>query len=84
MYKSLNTNFEYIYNFDLPQTGAISNTTTYWNLNIAHENYTIGKYEVEVMVYKYVVFWWQHVTSARTEFYVTGKLRIFKNHFIIY
>ena len=53
------------------ETGAISNTTTYWNLNIAHENYTIGKYEVEVMVYKYVVFWWQHVTSARTEFYVT-------------
>lgn len=53
------------------ETGKTHNTTTYWSLNISRENYTVGVYEVEVIVSKYVVFWWESLTSIRTTFYVT-------------
>ncbi|KAK1135494.1 hypothetical protein K0M31_000084 [Melipona bicolor] len=52
------------------ETEDTSNTTTYWSLNISHENYTIGKYEVEVILYEYKFFWWE-LTSVRTDFHVT-------------
>lgn len=55
------------------QTGKTSNTTTYWSLNILHENYTVGIYEVEVIVSKFVILWWEKLTSVRAKFYVTRK-----------
>ncbi|OAD58448.1 hypothetical protein WN48_11102 [Eufriesea mexicana] len=53
------------------ETGATSNTTTYWSLNIAHNNYTVGIYEVEIIVFEENPIWWSDITSARTKFYVT-------------
>ncbi|CAL7941267.1 unnamed protein product [Xylocopa violacea] len=53
------------------ETGKTSNTTTYWSLDVARENYTVGIYEVEVIVSKYKLFYWEELTSVRTKFYVT-------------
>ncbi|CAD1472629.1 unnamed protein product, partial [Heterotrigona itama] len=64
------------------QTGETSNTTTYWSLNVSHENYTIGKYEVEVILYEYEFFWWGR-TSVRTDFYVTRNDSSFLYNFTI-
>ncbi|XP_034181551.1 uncharacterized protein LOC117604987 isoform X1 [Osmia lignaria lignaria] len=54
------------------ETEETSNTTTYWSLNISPDNYTIGIYEVEVIVNgKPYIFLWSRLTSVRTTFYVT-------------
>ncbi|KOC65829.1 hypothetical protein WH47_10291 [Habropoda laboriosa] len=53
------------------ETDRTSNTTTYWSLNILPENYTVGIYEVEVIVSKYYLMLWYRLTSVRTKFYVT-------------
>ncbi|XP_076756930.1 uncharacterized protein LOC143427022 [Xylocopa sonorina] len=53
------------------ETEYTSNTTTYWNLTIAPENYTVGVYEVKVIVCEYMLFHCQEVTSALIKFYVT-------------
>lgn len=53
------------------ETKETSNTTTYWSLNISPKNYTIGIYEVEVVVTgKFFAFLWRELTSVRTTFYV--------------
>ncbi|CAK9814189.1 hypothetical protein ANTPLA_LOCUS8104 [Anthophora plagiata] len=53
------------------ETNETSNTTTYWSLNILRENYTVGIYEVEVIVSEWDTFWWSKLTSVRTQFDVT-------------
>lgn len=66
------------------ETGKTSNTTTYWSLNILHENYTVGIYEVEVIVSKFVILWWEKLTSVRAKFYVTqflnGDIKIIQSN----
>ncbi|XP_043790119.1 uncharacterized protein LOC122713593 isoform X1 [Apis laboriosa] len=66
------------------ETGDTSNTTTYWSLNILHENYTVGIYEVEVIVSKFVILWWEKLTSVRAKFYVTqflnGDIKIIQSN----
>ncbi|KZC07314.1 hypothetical protein WN55_07725 [Dufourea novaeangliae] len=48
-----------------------SNTTTYWSINYPRENYSVGIYDVEVVVSKQEILWWERKTSVRTSFYVT-------------
>ncbi|CAK9814199.1 hypothetical protein ANTPLA_LOCUS8104 [Anthophora plagiata] len=64
------------------ETNETSNTTTYWSLNILRENYTVGIYEVEVIVSEWDTFWWSKLTSVRTQFDVTRKLKFLKFFFI--
>ncbi|XP_035734883.1 uncharacterized protein LOC118447246 isoform X1 [Vespa mandarinia] len=55
-------------------TGLIKNTTVYWNLTYPQDKYSVGTYKVEVLVQKYLLFYWQNLTSGRTSFDVTPLL----------
>ncbi|XP_076287837.1 uncharacterized protein LOC143212686 isoform X2 [Lasioglossum baleicum] len=53
------------------ETEETSNTTVYWSVNYAHDNYSVGIFEVEVIVSERITFWWRERTSVRTRFHVT-------------
>ncbi|XP_076644216.1 uncharacterized protein LOC143354205 isoform X2 [Halictus rubicundus] len=53
------------------ETEETSNTTVYWSVSYPHDIYSIGIFEMEVIVSeKYSFLWWK-CTSVRTRFYVT-------------
>lgn len=53
------------------ETKETSDTTTYWSINYPRDNYTVGIYEVEVIVSEKFLFWFDVITSHRIHFSVT-------------
>ncbi|XP_043264697.1 uncharacterized protein LOC122404626 isoform X2 [Colletes gigas] len=53
------------------ETGDTSNTTSYWTVSYPRGNYSVGVYQVEVIVRMWYITWWRSLTSSRTSFFVT-------------
>ncbi|XP_033335087.2 uncharacterized protein LOC117225543 isoform X1 [Megalopta genalis] len=56
------------------ETEATLNTTVYWSVSYPREIYSVGLYEVEVIVSEQYIYWWLKCTSVRSRFYVTELL----------